>query len=112
MKSILPMKTLGLLIVLALIGSAGAGGAGGPQPGMPSPEVAPPPDWIDPTTTPPAGAQYVLYDTPARGAGMKGSYLIYLPDGYATSGKRYPVIYWLHMGFRAVVIKVAWDGRV
>ena len=61
---------------------------------------APPADWIDPETTPPVDTLYKLYDTPARGAGTKGSYLIYLPPSYKTSdAKRFPVIYWLHGGF-------------
>ena len=55
--------------------------------------------WIDPNTTPPAGTLYKLYDTPARGAGTQGSYLIYLPPSYeAEVTRRYPVIYWLHGG--------------
>jgi enterochelin esterase-like enzyme len=57
-------------------------------------------DWIDPNTTPPSGALYELYDTPARGANTQGSYLVYLPPSYATAiTRRYPVIYWLHGGF-------------
>ncbi len=64
------------------------------------PQTAPPYDWIDPNTTPPASTLYKLYDTPARGANTQGSYLIYLPPSYSTdTTRRYPVIYWLHGGF-------------
>jgi len=64
------------------------------------PQTAPPYDWIDPNTTPPAGALYKLYDTPSRGANTQGSYLISLPASYETDTTRhYPVIYWLHGGF-------------
>src|SRR3569623_265607 len=28
--------------------------------------------------------------------GVDKTYLVYLPEGYATSGKRYPVLYYLH----------------
>jgi enterochelin esterase-like enzyme len=63
-------------------------------------QAAPPYDWIDPNTTPPSGALYKLYDTPARGANTQGSYLIYLPASYAAdTARRYPVIYFLHGGF-------------
>jgi enterochelin esterase-like enzyme len=56
--------------------------------------------WIDPNTTPPAGTLYKLYDTPARGAGTQGSYLISLPPNYeAEVARRYSVIYWLHGGW-------------
>ena len=54
--------------------------------------------WIDPITNPLTGTTYHLFPTPARGKNTKGSYLIYLPEDYATSNKRYPVIYWLHGG--------------
>jgi enterochelin esterase-like enzyme len=68
--------------------------------GQTAPQTAPPYDWIDPNTTPPAGAEYKLYDTPARGANTQGSYLIYLPASYATdAARRYPVVYFLHGGF-------------
>ena len=64
------------------------------------PQTAPPYDWIDPKTSPPAGTLYKLYDTPARGENTQGSYLIYLPPSYNTDAtRRYPVIYWLHGGF-------------
>jgi len=65
-----------------------------------APQTAPPYDWIDPNTTPPDGAFYELYDTPARGANTQGSYLIYLPPSYSIdTNQRFPVIYWLHGGF-------------
>jgi enterochelin esterase-like enzyme len=54
--------------------------------------------WADPITNPLPGTTYHLFPTPARGENKQGSYLIYLPRDYSTSGKRYPVIYWLHGG--------------
>ena len=57
-------------------------------------------EWVDPITEAPADTQYCLYPTPARGADAQGSYLIYLPPGYAQDhSRRFPVIYWLHGGF-------------
>jgi enterochelin esterase-like enzyme len=54
--------------------------------------------WVDPVTNPIPGTTYHLFPTPVRGNDKQGSYLIYLPNDYASSGKRYPVIYWLHGG--------------
>jgi hypothetical protein len=54
--------------------------------------------WVDPVTNPIPGTTYHLFPTPVRGENKQGSYLIYLPKGYSTSEKRYPVIYWLHGG--------------
>jgi enterochelin esterase-like enzyme len=54
--------------------------------------------WVDPITNPIPGTTYHLFSTPVRGENKQGSYLIYLPKDYATSGKSYPVIYWLHGG--------------
>ena len=54
--------------------------------------------WVDPITNPIPGTTYHLFPTPVRGVNLQGSYLIYLPSDYATSGERYPVIYWLHGG--------------
>jgi enterochelin esterase-like enzyme len=54
--------------------------------------------WADPVTNPIPGTTYHLFPTPARGENKQGSYLVYLPGDYSTSGKRYPVIYWLHGG--------------
>lgn len=58
-------------------------------------------EWVAPKIQLPlANISYQLYDTPARGVNTKGSYLVYLPDGYgANKNVRYPVIYWLHGGF-------------
>ena len=68
--------------------------------GQTASQTVPPYDWIDPNTTPPAGAEYKLYATPARGANTQGSYLIYLPPSYTTdTARRYPVVYFLHGGF-------------
>ena len=54
--------------------------------------------WVDPITNPIPGTSYHLFPTPARGKCTQGSYLIYLPEDYLISDKRYPVIYWLHGG--------------
>ncbi len=54
--------------------------------------------WVDPVINPIPGTTYHLFPTPVRGENKQGSYLIYLPRDYATSGGRYPVIYWLHGG--------------
>lgn len=58
----------------------------------------PPDSWIDPITNPIPGTSYHLFPTSVRGENTKSSYLIYLPEDYYTSNKRYPVIYWLHGG--------------
>jgi S-formylglutathione hydrolase FrmB len=54
--------------------------------------------WADPVTSVPEGMSYHLYPAPAAGAGIYASYLIALPQGYETSNKRYPVLYYLHGG--------------
>lgn len=54
-------------------------------------------DWVDPVTVTPRNTQYVLYPTTQRGAGTKGSFMIYLPMGYDRDiNRRYPVIYYFH----------------
>jgi len=51
------------------------------------------PAWVKP----PIQAINVSHHTfPSRFAGGPVSYLIYLPSSYQASGKRYPVMYWLH----------------
>ena len=54
--------------------------------------------WVDPVTYPIPGTVYRLFPTPSRGVNTLGSYLIHLPENYDSSGKSYPVIYWLHGG--------------
>lgn len=54
--------------------------------------------WADPDRTAPAGMHYVLFPAPSAGAGIQGSVLVYLPPGYETKSKRYPVLYFLHGG--------------
>jgi endo-1,4-beta-xylanase len=52
-----------------------------------------PPQWVKP----PIEAIHVQHRTfQSKYANGPVSYLIYLPAGYETSGKRYPVMYWLH----------------
>lgn len=56
-------------------------------------------DWVDPVKVTPVNTHYVVYPTPSRGEGTEGSCMVYLPEGYETTGtKRYPVIYYLHGG--------------
>lgn len=55
-------------------------------------------DWVDPVHATPVGTHYVLYPTTQRGDGTQGSFMIYLPKAYESSGQRYPVIYYLHGG--------------
>ncbi len=56
-------------------------------------------DWIDPVHATPANTNYVLYPTPSRGEDTQGSCLVYLPEGYGSeTGRRYPVVYYLHGG--------------
>ncbi|CAK7206062.1 hypothetical protein SEUCBS139899_008845 [Sporothrix eucalyptigena] len=60
-------------------------------------------EWIEPYNpeTAPAGLQYALYDTKARGPGTQGNYWYALPDGYeddANKSKTYPTLIWLHGG--------------
>lgn len=52
------------------------------------------PSWLMPPVSGP-NLHYKTFDSKA--AGTKVSYLLYLPPGYETSGRRrYPVVYWLH----------------
>jgi len=59
-------------------------------PDGPPPAVA----WKDAVTTPPQLMQYRTFHSAV--AGEEVSYLLYLPPGYETSSRRYPVVYWLH----------------
>ncbi len=54
--------------------------------------------WADPITNPIPGTTYHLFPIHVKGEIKQGSYLVYLPRDYSNSGKRYPVIYWLHGG--------------
>ncbi len=58
----------------------------------------PPDSWADPLINTMPGASYHLFPTPVRGKDTKGSFLLFLPEGYAFSEKKYPAIYWLHGG--------------
>lgn len=51
-------------------------------------------NWVNPPAAKPAGVQHRVL----RSASMQRDvgYNIYLPPDYESSGKRYPVIYWLH----------------
>lgn len=54
--------------------------------------------WVSPDKSVPSFATYQLYPTPERGKDTFGSFMIYLPDEYKNTTKRYPVIYYLHGG--------------
>jgi endo-1,4-beta-xylanase len=54
----------------------------------------PPPPWEDPNKEPPPGMHYRTFRS--RVIERDVSYLVYLPPGYESSEKRYPVVYWLH----------------
>jgi enterochelin esterase-like enzyme len=54
--------------------------------------------WVDPITNTYPGTAYRIFPTPARGINTMGSYMIYLPNDYYASNKRYPVLYYLHGG--------------
>jgi enterochelin esterase-like enzyme len=54
--------------------------------------------WADPIMNPIPGTTYHLFPIHVKGEIKQGSYLVYLPGDYSNSGKRYPVIYWLHGG--------------
>ncbi|KAI9727578.1 MAG: hypothetical protein M1834_008017 [Cirrosporium novae-zelandiae] len=55
--------------------------------------------WIDPVSTPANLTTFHLYEQPARGSNLLGSYLIYLPPEYNFSTASFPVMYWLHGGY-------------
>ncbi len=71
--------------LLALAASPGAA-----QPAPPVVEAS----WLDPDRSEPAGTKYQTFHSPTVNGEV--SYLIYLPSGYPTSTRRYPVVYWLH----------------
>lgn len=50
--------------------------------------------WLDPDRTAPPGFTYRTFQS--RLAKSEVSYLLYLPPGYESSTRRYPVVYWLH----------------
>ncbi|MFN8210902.1 MAG: alpha/beta hydrolase-fold protein [Bacteroidales bacterium] len=58
--------------------------------------LSPPDSWADPVMFPVPGTTYTLFPTPSRGKNTKGSFLVLLPQNYASSTDRLPVIYWLH----------------
>jgi endo-1,4-beta-xylanase len=88
-------KQLGDAIrILALVIAAGAlARAQGPGSTPGGKSVGQAPEWVKP----PIEAINVTHHTfPSKLVEGPVSYLIYLPSGYDTSGKRYPVMYWLH----------------
>ena len=54
--------------------------------------------WVSPNKSVPSFATYQLYPSPERGKGTFGSFMIYLPEEYKNTTRRYPVIYYLHGG--------------
>lgn len=51
-------------------------------------------EWVDPSRAEPAGTKYQTFASKVLGGEV--SYLVYLPPGYESGTKRYPVVYWLH----------------
>lgn len=54
--------------------------------------------WVSPNKSVPSFATYQLYPTPVRGKDTFGSFMIYLPEEYKNTTRRFPVIYYLHGG--------------
>lgn len=50
--------------------------------------------WVNPPATRPAGVQHRILHSKAMKRDV--GYNVYLPPDYESSGRRYPVIYWLH----------------
>jgi enterochelin esterase-like enzyme len=63
-----------------------------------SPGAEPDTAWVATNKTVPSIARFETYPTPARGANTQGSYMLYLPKEYASTTKKYPVIYYFHGG--------------
>ena len=94
MSRFLPKTSLTLSLLLA-----GAAFAGAAEPvdslALPTGKT----DWVDPVKAVAPGCEYVVYPTPSRGADTQASCMVYTPAGYdAASGRRYPVVYYLHGG--------------
>ena len=80
-------RLLTLAVLLHHLVACGGGSASS------SPAGKPPADW----TTPAAKAPRVSYQVfQSTAANARVSFHVYLPPGYEVSGKRYPVLYWLH----------------
>lgn len=72
-------------------------GHGQPPKGDQADMVALGKQWASPLPAP-AGMEYVLFPASSVGPDIKGSVLVYKPDGYDSSVQRYPVLYFLHGG--------------
>lgn len=62
------------------------------------PKVEPDNAWVATNRSVTSIASFQTYPTPARGANTQGSYMLYLPKEYASTIKKYPVIYYFHGG--------------
>jgi enterochelin esterase-like enzyme len=94
-NTVRPVVPLAALLVAALHAPAAA-----QMPSSPARIAELSEQWVDPVTDAPPGTAYRLFETAARGKGTQGSYLVYLPPSYETeTGRRFPVVYWLHGGF-------------
>jgi enterochelin esterase-like enzyme len=51
---------------------------------------------LEPVSTDAAGSSIVSASYPSQTLGREGSFLVYLPPGYAAAATRYPVLYLLH----------------
>lgn len=79
--------------LLALLVAACSNGST-PAPTAPAPKPAAAPPAALPPAAPDGGAREVTFKSEALG--VKKRYRLYLPADYETSGKRYPVFYYLH----------------
>ncbi len=82
------MRALVATLVALVACSNGSAPAPAPTPKVPATAVV----------TPPAGASGIVKEATLKSAslGVDKRYLVYLPAGYESSGKRYPVFYYLH----------------
>lgn len=102
------MRTPVLLACLSLAFAAcSGGGSQQPTPDVPTqPDVAAPTQPATPVAVEPVLLTQEIPDSPdpvvltqtfhSDALGVDKQYVVYLPGGYASSGKRYPVIYMLH----------------
>jgi hypothetical protein len=96
----------GVCCALALKGSFGLGHLLGQRvPGLPAHVVAghlgsrsapPPPPSLISVSRDPAGSATASASFRSKALAGKGSFIVYLPPGYASSALRYPVLYLLH----------------
>lgn len=90
------MKRLLLVVSLSLVAACSSSST---TPPAPTPPAAPMPTGSAATATATATAKKGTVSERtfhSAALGVDKTYLVYLPQGYASSGKRYPVFYYLH----------------